>query len=400
MDKLDEVAQIPATGDEVQRRYRYQYLYTALLAIKMYKNEIPYEELYCEVAEDVLAIDSKKKMIGIQIKTTEGDPFTYSDEAVVKSLGHFIGLHKKFPDDFIEFIFVTNTGFKADKDLEKILVDVKKNPSEKFDKSTSSFIKKLSSEFASDTNVVIDVLKKVSLQKGPGIDDIESKIIHEHLSKIDHCSSLTDFKLTSILNMFILSIYRKSSKEVENSLSDYIAFVKDGESKQKKIELESKRITKKMVEQITKSVNPVYLVSADGSSLKLKEGSIDLMEQKMAVGGIDIMEINSMRDISLSAQNHFLEEYHKRNGEATEIKKEMDQIQALLLNQAAEAKTTTKSNDKLYGSDMLKNIEERINEIIKTRHEDAFFIKYEILKGVIGILTGDCKIWFSEQKVN
>lgn len=400
MDKLDKVAQIPATGDEVQRRYRYQYLYTVLLAIRMYKNEIPYEELYCEVAEDVLAKDSNKKMVGIQIKTTEGDPFSYSDEAVVKSLGRFIGLHKEFPDDFVGFIFVTNTGFKSGKDLEKFLADVKKNSSEKFDKSTSEFIKKLSSEFTVDTSVVIETLKKVNLQKGPGIDDIESKIIHEHLSKIDHCSSLSHSKLTSILNMFILSIYKKSSKEIENSLSDYVAFLKDGESKQKKIELESKRITRKMVEQITKSENPIYLVSADGASLKLKEGSIDLMEQKMAVGGIDIMEINSMKDMSLSAQNHFLEEYHRKNGEAGEIKKEMDHIQALLLNQAAEAKTTTKNNDKLYGSDMLKNIEERINEIIKTRHQDAFFIRYEILKGVIGILTGDCKIWFNEQKVN
>ncbi len=60
MDKLDEVARIPSTGDEVQRRYRYQYLYTALLAIRMYKKEIPYEELYCELAEDVLTCFRKE----------------------------------------------------------------------------------------------------------------------------------------------------------------------------------------------------------------------------------------------------------------------------------------------------------------------------------------------------
>ena len=107
-----------------------------------------------------------------------------------------------------------------------------------------------------------------------------------------------------------------------------------------------------------------------------------------------------MKDLSLSAQNHFLEEYHRRNGESGEIKKEMDQIQTLLSNQAAEAKTETKSNDELYGDEMLKNIEKRINEIVKTRHQDAFFLRYEILKGVIGILTGDCKVWFSEHKVN
>ncbi len=220
---------------------------------------------------------------------------------------------------------------------------------------------------------MIEVLKKTSLQKGPGIDDIESKIIHEHLSKIEHCSSLTHSKLGSILSMFVFSIYKKSSKEIENSLTDYIAFVRDGKSKQQKIELESKVITTKMVDQITKSENPVYLVSADGSSLKLKEGSINLMEQKMAAGGIDIMEISSMKDLSLSAQNHFLEEYHRRNGESGEIKKEMDQIQTLLSNQAAEAKTETKSNDELYGDEMLKNIRKESMKLLKRVIRTHFF---------------------------
>ncbi|MGI0060997.1 MAG: hypothetical protein ACREBA_00930, partial [Nitrosotalea sp.] len=65
-----------------------------------------------------------------------------------------------------------------------------------------------------------------------------------------------------------------------------------------------------------------------------------------------------------------------------------------------EAKTETKNNDKLYGDGMLNNIEKRIDGIAKMRPQDVFFIKYEILKGIIGILTGDCKVWFSEHKVN
>ncbi|MGI0102409.1 MAG: dsDNA nuclease domain-containing protein, partial [Nitrosotalea sp.] len=373
MGEIEDLAKIPATGDEVQRRYRYQNLYTALLAIKMYKKEIPYEKLYCELAEDILAARSDKKLVAIQIKTTENDPFSYSGEPVIKSLGRFIELHKNFPDVFAEFIFVSNTGFKKDRNLEDVLSNVKNN---KFDENILQFINKLSTKFGVETDIVIEVLKKTSLQKGPGIDDIESKIIHEHLSKVDHCSSLTHSKLSSILNIFVLSIYKKSSKEIPNSLKDYVSFVRDGKLKQQQIEIESKIITIEMVEQITKSENPLYLVSADGSSLRLKEGSIDLMEQKMAAGGIDVMEINSMKDLSLSAQNHFIEEYHKRNGESEEIKKEMDHLQTLLANQAAEAKTETKNNDKLYGDGMLNNIEKRIDGIAKMRPQDVFFIKY------------------------
>lgn len=400
MTDLNDIAKVPATGDEVQRRYRYQYLYTALLAIKMYKKEIPFENLFCELAEDILAVKNDKKLVAFQIKTTEGDPFSYNDESVTKSIKNFVSLHKTFSDLFAEFIFVSNIGFKQDKDLEKILADIKNNDYTKLNDMTLKYIEKLTKELNVGNSTLIDVLKKTSVQKGPGIDDIESKIIHESLSKIDHCSTLSDSKLSSILNMFVFLIYKKSSKNIENSLTDYIAFVKDGKEKQQQKELESKSIDILVVEQITKSQNPIYLVSADSSSLKLKEGSIELMEQKMAAGGIDIMEISSMKDLSFSAQNYFFEEYHKRNGEVEEIQKEMDQLQTLLSNQAAEAKTDTKNNDKLYGEMMLKNIETRINGIIQTRHQDAFFIKYEILKGIIGILAGDCKVWFSEHRVN
>lgn len=320
MDKLREVAKIPATGDEVQRRYRYQYLYTALLAIKMYQKEIPFENLFCELAEDVLAIRSDKKLATFQIKTTEGDPFSYSDEAVVNSIKHFVILETSFPELFAEFVFVSNSGFKQNKDLEKILDDIKNNEEEKLNDATIKYIKKLAKDFSIKKSVIIDVLKKTSVQKDPGINDIESKIIHESLSKIDHCTSLSHPKLSSILNTLVFLIYKKSSKYVENSLTDYVSFVKDGYEKQLRKEIESKMITVELVGRITQSQNPVYLVSADGSSLKLKKGSIELMEQKMATGGIDIMEISSMKDLSLSAQGHFLEEYRKRNGEAEEIK--------------------------------------------------------------------------------
>ena len=40
MDEIEAIAKIPSTGDDVSRRFRYQYLYTVLLSIKMYtKNQ-------------------------------------------------------------------------------------------------------------------------------------------------------------------------------------------------------------------------------------------------------------------------------------------------------------------------------------------------------------------------
>lgn len=396
MADLHDIVKIPATGDDVQRRYRYQFNYTILLAIQMYQKSIPYERLFCELAEDVLAVLPSKKFIGIQIKTTEqkGILFKISDDAVVNSLKHFIDLDKKFPDDFERFIFVTNTDFKKENDLQDLLNSIcGKDP--KLTKDQEDVIKKLMEKCKVDKPKVFSVLRKTIFQRGPSIDDIESKIIHEHLSKIPHCSSLTVPQHEFILKQLMQSVFEKSSKTIRNSIAQYVGFVKDGKKKQLQQELESKQIISDQIEQITKSVNTAYLKSTNPASFTLKEGSVELMKKKMLAGKIHEMEIDSMKDLSYSAQIHFIEEYNKRNGQSEEVNKQMDQLQTILTNEAAEAKTETKKDDVAYGAEMLRTIEKRLKNIVKNRSEDVFSVKYEILKGVIGILTSDCKIWFS-----
>lgn len=395
MVEIEDIAKIPATGDEVQRRYRYQYLYTILIAIQMYQKTISYEKLFCELAEDVLAVLPNKKFIGIQIKTAErkGAVFSFNDDAVVNSLKRFVELDKKFPNEFESFVFVSNVDFKKGKDLQDILNAIKDG--KELEKEYEEFIQKLTKKCRADRAGIINTLCKTSCQKGPSIDDIESKIIHEHLSKISHCSGLTVPQLESILKQFVQIVFDKSSKSVKNSISQYVAFVKNGKKKQLKQELESKEITHEQIERISKNVDSIYLKSTNPTSLTLKAGSIELMKKKMAVGEIHDLEINSMKDLSYSAQVYFFEEYNKRNGQSEEVKKQIDQLQTLLTNEAAEARSETQQNDKAYGVEMLKSIEKRLKNIVMNRHQDVFYIKYEILKGIIGVLTSDCRVWFS-----
>lgn len=398
MTDLKDIAKIPATGDDVQRRFHYQNLYTILLGIQMYRKEIPYEKLFCEFADDVLAVLPNKKLVAIQIKTTESkSKFSYNDPAVVKSIGRFINLNILFLNSFSEFIFVSNVGFGKDKDLDAIIEDVKNKDAKSFNNNTKKFIKKIAEEFDFEYTIIINTLKKIKTQKGPSLDDIESKIKTDYLSKIEHCSSLSVPQLSSILDLLVLEIHKKATKHVEDSLKDFIAFVDDGGKKQLKKEIEAKQILPETIEQITKNQKTVYLVSNTPASLQLKTGGIELMEQKMAAGGIGMMEVDSMRNLALSTHTYFLEEYDKSNGEAEEIKRKIDQIQVILGNEAAEAETETKKKDSQYGIEMLKSIEKRIRGLANERHDDVFGIKYEILKGSVGIMAGDCRIWFNDR---
>lgn len=395
MDDLTKIIDIPAGGDVVQRRYRYQYLYTILLAIQMYQKTIPYEKLFCELAEDILAVLPNKKFIGIQIKTLEqqGQLFSYNDDAVIDSLSNFCKLYKKFPTKFEEFIFVSNVDFKESSNLENILEIIKKN--KKLEKKYDAIIDKINKKSTLNKSLIQKVLKITSIQKGPSLEDIDSNIIHEHISKIPKCSNLTIWQLEGILKYSIGMVFEKSSKIIEDSIIHYVKFVKDGKKKSKLQEVYSKEITSETIKFLIDNVNPVYLKSLSIPSMELKEGSIGIMQKKMNLGKINQMEIDIMEKLSYATQVHFLEEYNKQNGTTDVIKTQLSQLEMIVTNEAAESRTETIKEDSSYGAEMMKRLESRLSTLSINRQEDIFHKKYEILKGMVGILTSDCKIWFS-----
>lgn len=392
MEDLSKIAKIPATGDEVARRYRYQYLYTVLLAIKMYCKEVDFERLFCELAEDVLAVTPEKKFVGIQIKTMEqkGKLFEFNDKPITESVCKFVTLDHGCKNLFQKFVLVVNVDFKSNRDLQKIIDAVKEKNTEKYD----DFVTKIQSETQVEKSKILKTLQKIEIQKGPGIDDMESKVA-EYVRKLPDCSSLLKWQTDNIFSQLEKIVSEKSSKVVRDSIKDYLPFVKDGKRKQRQIELESKEITPDVVEQIIKSINPIYLKSAVSSSLALNQWNSKIMEKKMVVGGIHQMEIEAIQRLSYSAQVSFFEKYNETNGNSKEISKELDHLETILTNEAAEAKSETQNEQSTYGNEMLKSIENRLRTIVRDRPYDVFHTRYELLKGAIGILTGDCKIWFS-----
>lgn len=394
MKDIEKIAEIPATGDDVSRRYRYQYLYTVLLAIKMYNKESNVERLFCELAEDVLAVTSEKKFIGIQIKTMEqqGKLFGFNDESIIESITKFVTLDQNFKNKFQKFVLVVNVDFKNSADLQKLVESIKNK--EKLTEKQEEFIEKINSLTKIEKSKIVKTLQKTEIQKGPGIDDIENKVI-EHIYKLPDCSTLLKWQTDDILKQLEKQVSEKSSKVVRDSIKDYLPFVKEGKRKQRQIELESKEVTPDMVEQILNSINPIYLKSNIASSLAIKKPNSETMKKKMIAGGIHEMEIESIQKLSYSAQVSFFEKYNETNGDSKEISKELDHLELILTNEASEAKTETRSEREPYGNNMLRSIETRIRTILRERPHDVFNIKYELLKGAIGTLTGDCKIWFS-----
>lgn len=401
---LDELSE-KDRGDETQRRYRYQHTVTAYYAFLMYMQKVPYIELLCEHHEDIIGVKESGKLCGIQVKTRQlsDGPFRLSDEAVKKSLYRFIESSKKYPGYFERFIFTSNCDYLRDgtgDSIQTLLSNLKdiKHPDYKFKpKTLDNYICELEKKTKSTREEIVNILKATKFDIMPGLNDIESKIIMETLSKVNLCSDYTVERLQNILEKMIFTVYSASSKRSEEPIEDYISLL-NGDRIKNAIDsqVNSKRITKDMVENIIKSfASKAYYLASENREVSLNPNRKKIMEVKMSCGMIDPDAIEMIDNLRDKTEEFFLKNYHKENGNSL-VKKDFLHIRGVVKNQAIEAKVETKSEKKSYGSKMLNNIEKRLARISEKRKEDVDNCPYEILKGMVGVLTGECEVQFSD----
>ena len=185
-------------GDDIQRRFRYQNTYAAIISLSLLKENSKADCIFCEQHEDVLVKQKDDTFVGIQIKTRDSKkPYQASDEAIIKSLKRFIKLETQFQGKFSQYVIAVNNGFWQDRkntinlpyllELAKSVIEEGIVPH----KSISSFAQKICSNdkalsgvvLNSDeaiSNLALSVLGKVTLdEKLPGLDDIHERLIKE-----------------------------------------------------------------------------------------------------------------------------------------------------------------------------------------------------------------------------
>ncbi|MFK4435442.1 dsDNA nuclease domain-containing protein [Paenibacillus sp. RC21] len=392
-------------GDETQKRFRYQHTYTALVAFQMYNGNLPYKELFCEHHEDILAVKEDGTYHGIQIKTrqiTDG-AFEIGDSAVINSLTRFVRLLKKFPKRFSKFIIVSNCPFRNDdsgKSLVNLLNQVKKGKSENFTpRDLNKHVQSLILKSEASMVEVLSTLAITEVQTGPGMDDIDAKVINDHIGKSKACEGLAIERLRLIHRLLCEKIYGASSKRVENAVKDYSSLI-GGNTIVNAEEINTKRITKHTVALLVEdNVKGNVFLSTRGSMEGITPSeSSQLMRYKLACGLVDVEDIDIMDDLRASAEDYFIENSHRAENKVKYLN-EYHQIRKIVTNQSVEAKSRCRKTDAPYGTNMLQSIEDRLDDISKNRKEDVFHSPYEILKGLVGVLTNECKIAFSKEPI-
>lgn len=389
------------TGDETQKRFRYQHTATAYIALLMYTGKLPYIELLCEHHEDVLAMLSTGKFVGIQIKTQAPKLglFTLKTESLKKSLIRFIKLDHNYPDEFDSFVFAcncnvleNNTGDSLAVLKEQALLWINDTSHKIAPRTLNSTIDELCNKSEKTKNEVLSTISKVTYQTISSLDDIDSKIITKTISQIPNCSSYTIETCSALLNNLISLVYSKSSCLLENPVEDYRSLL-NADILNAEI-INSKRLTRQEIEQALNFFHqPSYYLGENCSGAPLVEDSPSkLMREKMNAGAIDYGTIELMDILRNQSELYFLQLYHKNEIE----QKKYNHIRTLIWSEASEIEYKAKKQNEIYGEIMLDMLLDRLRILSSGSSDEVGECPYQILKGQVGALTGECKIKFSK----
>ena len=397
-------------GDETQKRFRYQAAYAAIQSLSLLEgSEIC--SIYCEHHEDILVKRQDKTFVGIQVKTRANgkEPFKANDEEIKKSIKRFYEHDCRFSNSFLRYVLVANCGFWHDKkngtNLQYILKLAEANTDLKnIDKTLKSFISKLYiflNENKSLTNedeylTLINFLKKVTLHQSPGLDDIEASLFSK-LTKISNIEDLRVDQVNRITKSLIDKCLNAASLVCDSPKEGYFSILANPDEEKTNLIIQPKQITKEIILALIKEVENDQSLLCGWNQIALSEmpKGMKKLDLKMAMGGISPSNIELAKDHKTSVETQLLTWFHKYGEKKAD--KQYQHIKTLVRNQCQEAHDLTSINDECFGKQMLIKTRERLCLVHNQESSSLFGLRYEHLLGIAGMLTEECKIWWSAE---
>jgi hypothetical protein len=398
-----EILSINDPGDDIQRRFRYQSTYAAILSMHMCREDTPIEELYCELHEDILLKFKDGTFGGVQVKTRERHlgPLDANCAEVKKALKKFVGLELLFPSMFSSFTIATNAGFsKAKNKCIETIHGLAKDGNVALLLKKRSKSKVLIIEIAKDhsctEDIVISVLARLRLLGNiSSMEDIKTNLTQK-VAETLNLKGQTLGVIDGIAEKLILKHLDAASLSNDTSHSEYYVLSNDPGDEAIKAIIQNKRITKQIVLDLAKQQleEPISLFIKDSAGIPKSSSSAKKLEAKMDAGGITYQNIELAKDQKYSFESLTVSWLYKYPED--EANKRYDQVVSIVKNQCQESFDEVFDEEELFGMKMLKVARAKLRTRHAGQESDFFDCKYEHLLGVAGVLTEDCKIWWSK----
>jgi len=394
----DTTAPSEDVGAETQRRFRHQAAYASLLTRGLLDEDTSILELFCEHHDDVLLLMKSGCFRAIQLKTRAVGrlPLKAGDDEIVSALRRFAALDVSFPQRFERFVIASNVGFwkeKKNRSNVDYLLNAARNGGES---KCSTLIRKLKEDEqdANDTDI-LSMLARVELATIFGIEDVDARLCSEFAS----LSELRDKRYDEV---------RKAALEVLHEIMDasglahancvpmYVAFCSDSAKEiTNRAVIESKRMTAaKVREFIARSLTTSSLLkSSRVVPLDQLPRGFKTLEKKLASGGMSVAEIEHLSDLKLSMEA-LLTQWSYRLGR-DKAQEYYEHLRVLVTEECLAARQSADVEKGLNASKMLSSLRKQLELRLQSDANMLLSCSKEHLLGMAGILTEECKVWWS-----
>jgi hypothetical protein len=397
-------------GDETQRNFRYQHAYGAILLIQARLGRTSYSAVWCEQHEDLLGERSDGRYDGWQIKTRtpENGPWRLLDDSMVKSIGRFCELVTLYQDQIADLYFASNAQVDS--------VTPESNDNRRRSRCPQLFLDHINSctdvhgisepfkdafealqaETGTDADHLFVVLKRMHIVHGPSRNDYDAVVAFDHVASLPECSGFTPTNIAAVRDVLIMRVGEACSLKVTTGARHVHPVAGDAINDPA---LRAKRIS---VEDI---VTDVLLPSSSDTFQILRPAALALgqpkttpagvvLSKKLHRGGLDEGQIEEFEALARSAEYHLMQEATRRPAEFMLMQASLENT---VLFECRQAYLRAKQTPAPYGELLMIDIQDRLTRTAAETPRKVGGQAAECLIGVAGLLTDECRVWFSER---
>jgi hypothetical protein len=394
------------SGDDVQLRFRYQHAFAAIQCLKLLGPSAELTAVYCENHEDVLLRLRTGRYIGVQVKTRDfkRGPFKATDTAIMKSLARFAGLEEKFPEQFEGYRIVTNHGFWCEADdghnLKFIVEQLKTRGDLKGlpkNNSVRAYVLSICVKHGCKQMHVAEALCKVDLV-GYGSDLEQS--YDDLLGIAATTGDLGERSFSTVRRIadnLVFYVYEASSLKRGGTIASLYDMMRDFDKHREDLVLAGKTLTAETIQNVIRdSLEETahnLLVSARLLPEELIPSGYDILTEKLERGGLQAARIGKIKDYKASMETLYLRWKYKHSVE--EANQRLVHLKTLVEDDCIEARISAGKGEAI-ASTMYEMLRQRLNSRISKSAHPTFGATEEHLLGAAGILTEECRVWWSD----
>ncbi len=391
-------------GDATARNFRYQHAYGAMLLVAAKCGDLPYVAIWCEHHEDFLAERQDKRFDGYQIKTSRPElgPWTLKHPDLVGSIGRFVDLVDEFGDRIGNLYFVSNkecdsvtaqnNDYRRRSRCPKLFLEHLRSCDSvaQINDPFQTTFAEIQAECGCQPDALLSVLHRVDIILGPSRNDFDAVLSHEHLPRVDECKSLTSAQLDACRDDLMAAIHRASSLQVTDAIRHLRALI-DGQGPDPA--LVAKRLdVQGTIIYIPDAASPPSFQFQGSPTLVLGASRPSaVLEEKLKRGGLGD-EVDYMRERERAAEYNLIADATRRPDQYPAL---LRQVEQMVLGECDEAHLRARQQASPYGPSMLIEVQDRLRKLARDRSDLVGQHSYECLVGVAGLLTSECRVWWS-----